>query len=258
MLHISRSCLTFSVLLLVPAILAAADPIGITGSFVNQDGAPLQIIAMTKSLEDQISELTLENKSNMAVISFQIEWVVAVPASCSAQSIEPVTSQAQADRVRIEKGASVSTKSYGLSTWQLVSTARNKRASLVVVQVRIAKVEFEDGSIWLAESSGPVFDQKSFQSHAKKCSDGKLVHGTESLSKSAACTTSPEGPQNLAPTTESDSVGGAMPNIVGCHWVCSDATRDPIYCINYLSSCLLKACPDKNSCAYQTCLVICP
>jgi hypothetical protein len=254
----SGCLIIFCALLFSPFVFAATDhPVGVTSSFVSQADAPLQITSMTKSIDDQIAEITVENKSSKAAISFQIEWVVAVPAGCSTQTVEPPTiSQAQADRVRIEKGASASTKSYGLSTPQLVTAARNKGASLVVVQVRIARVDFEDGSSWLAESAGPVFDEKALQSHSKKCSNGQLVPHT-SLPKSAACTTGPTVPENQALPNEPIQEA-TIPNYKDCYFVCTDDTTTPIYCQNHVTYCTLIICSNKQQCPNQECFLICP
>jgi hypothetical protein len=98
--------------------------------------------------------------------------------------VEPSTAQAQPDRVSIAAGATVTTKGYGVSTERLLARARQQNAALIEVQVRIAKVEFQDGLDWVAEAIGPVFDPDSLQLAGKQCSAGKLI---DSAAKSSSC-----------------------------------------------------------------------
>ena len=233
--------LPFVILFFVVAGAAAApDPLLITQKISNSPNSPLIIVSLTSSLDDLISELTVQNKSDVAVTSFQIEWVIAVPATCSTRKVEPIIHQPLVDRVRVEKRSTATTKNYGVSTVQLLAEGRKNGASLVDVQVRVARVYFEDGAEWVAQPTGPVFDQASFDSRSKMCSGGKLT--PDAIPPSTPCGTGPP-PQ------------AADPNFP-CHYFCQ-GSQDDQYCENHSSSCTNTLCPNPGNCAHQACSIAC-
>lgn len=251
------------VLVLGQALLGADQPrVTVSGIYVTQTSAPVQITRLTKTLEDQLATVTVTNKSEKTVTGLRLGWAVGIPQSCSTSLTAPeVTRQlAPPDRVQLNPNESATTRAYGLLTENLVANARQRNAVLIDVQVAVVEVNFGDGSTWSAAFPGDgMFDAAAFGFQANKCNDGKLIpqplkSACNPINPSPA--TADAGPANRDATLSS-SAGDSLsaPKILDCHFAC-DTTQASILCTNSDTSCTISGCSDPTKCAKQTCVLV--
>lgn len=173
------------VLMLGQALSGSDQRVVITGVYVMQPSAPVQITSLTETSEDLLAAVTVTNKSGKRVMGFRLGWAVGIPQSCSTSlTAAKVTRQlALPDRVALNPNESATTKAYGLLPESLMTSARQRNAVLVDFQVAVVEVTFSDGSTWSAAFPGEgMFDGAGFGFQANKCSDGKLIpHALESV-----------------------------------------------------------------------------
>lgn len=55
----------------------------------SQVDAPIQIVAMQKSLENQLKSIEVKNTSNRKIIGMQFAWVSGVPSQCAPAAVRP-------------------------------------------------------------------------------------------------------------------------------------------------------------------------
>lgn len=249
-------------------MLSGADQARVTvsGVYVMQPSAPVQITRLSKTLEDQLATVTVTNKSEKTVTGFRLAWAVGIPQSCSTSltAAEITRQMAPPDRVELNPNESATTKAYNLLTENLVANARQRNAVLVDVQVAVVEVTFSDGSAWNAAFPGEgMFDAAAFAFQANKCSNGKLIR--QAL-RSACNPSSPSpatadaSPSNIQDAMLSSPVGDSLSAsrplpILDCHFAC-DTTEANVYCTNNDTSCTISSCSDVNKCAKQTCTIV--
>lgn len=194
-----------------------ADP-NLVVLFTEQSDAPVRIVSLKKTLRDQLAEITVENASEKVVSRYQLGWVIIKPSECPGRPMEPIVNLPPREVVGVGPGNTDSTGSYGLRTRQLLELAVRENTNLLLVQVGVVRVEFEDGSNWtydLAEKK--IFDPRILDFYRGRC-----------------------GP------TSFDL------NRSGTHFSCCGVFV-PIWCENHFETCTLHICKDRNDCPYQEC-----
>jgi hypothetical protein len=237
--------------LLLAAFASAVDEphVMLPTIFDTKSGSPLEITSVKQTASDLLSVVDLKNNSGKIVTRFQLGWLVAVPEGCSASPADPIVATAPPDRVTIPPGGTAQTKDYRLETAALVSRAKSDGIVLLNVQVGVVKIEFADGSSWETPVQGNLFMPDELQFEKKKCNGGKLRPEALTSDCGKRPMTDP-----LADPLSTRSPTEAPPGL-GCYFYCG-ANLAPIYCVNSLTECTLRACP-LGSCPYQTCTPVC-
>lgn len=224
--------------------------VGVSGSYVMQPSAPVQITRLTKTPQDLLAAVTVTNKSEKTVTSLRLGWTVGIPQPCSATATAPaITRQmAMVDRIELSPNESATTKDYRLLTADLVAKAKQQNAVLIDFQVAVMEVTFGDGSIWNAAlPENTMFDAVSFEFQGNLCSGGELkpqaVQGPCNPSSGSSATS-----VNLSTLSSSGP-------LLGCHFACT-ANEAPVFCTNNDTSCTESGCSNPNSCAHQLCILL--
>lgn len=205
-----------TLLLMLGQALSGSDQrVVVTGVYVMQPSAPVQITSFTETSEDLLAAVTVTNKSEKRVTGFRLGWAVGVPQSCSTSltAAKVIRQLALPDRVPLNPNESATTKAYGLLPENLITSARQRNTVLIDFQVAVVEVTFSDGSTWSAAFPGQgMFDGAGFGFQANKCNDGKLI--PQALE--SACNA-------VSPSSGTQLTAGCANNDMSCTIsVCSD------------------------------------
>lgn len=248
---------------LLGQMLSGAEQPRVSGIYVAQPSAPVQITSLKQTSEDLLAAVTVTNKSEKTVTGFRLGWAVGIPQSCSTSlpAAEVTRQMAVPDRVVLSPNESLTTKDYRLSTEDMVANGKQRNAALVDFQVAVMEVTFSDGSTWSAAFPGEgMFDAAAFAFQANKCRDGKLIPQALRSAcnpSSPSLATTEAGPSGSQGATLSSSLGDSFPapKILDCHFAC-DTSQANVVCTNSDTSCTISSCSDPNKCAKQTCTIV--
>lgn len=258
----SRKLFSFSAVVLVLGqwLFCQSQPgVAVTGTYVMQPSAPVQITSLTKSLQDQLAAVTVTNKSEKTVTSFRLGWTVGIPQPCSAAVTAPAITRQMAvvDRIELNPNESATTKDYRLSTEGLVAKVKHQKGVLIDFQVAVMEVTFSDGSTWNAAfPENDMFDAADFEFWGTSCNGGKLK--PEALQSSFNPNSGPPATSTNSNTQEAPISASLStpknPPLVSCKWTCTTYPA-PIYCTNNDTTCTNSGCSDPSNCARQICSV---
>lgn len=156
--------------LLLIAVSAAVASAQVTPAMVNAPAAPLALVSTTADLGDFLSAVTLRNVSGKAVSRFQLGYIKIVAAGCGPVAVVAPEERFAVDRVAVESGAEVVTRSYRLAPGVIQSFGQEHGATDVQTQLAVVSVWFADGSTWSFPRTSRVYDERNVaQNAALRC-----------------------------------------------------------------------------------------
>jgi len=229
----------------LPATFGAARvrqvPLGLA---LFQPGSPVSIV-QGESTEDYIFErVGVKNTSDRLVTSVTF-GLMFISTDDKAQSIKPKLFTARPVATNLRPGEEASLSAYVLPYSEIFERASELNVDSVMAQLGLLRVEFADGTAWLAERSAD---------------GGFLVNAPKSA----------RGPQGVSAGRCSGDRSGsaqrdALPNggilkrarFMQVHFTCK-AESSCIYCSNSYTSCTVNTCPVSQTgctldCPHQTC-----
>jgi hypothetical protein len=227
--------------------IAANASRALTVDIVQDAGTPLQIIAQTSTVQDQLKAVTVQNVTDKEIVGFEIGWISAVPSGCGAGpgSDNAIVEENTASRdLRIPPQGTATANEYAVSSKKLLALARDRQAVLVSTQIAVTAVSFADGSSWRREGGPGIFSPLQLSDVGKKsCRNGLLL-------KPAACKGKLTRATLATPVTASSGTG--------VHYICGETLQNE-NCANVPpdnQSCSNSICKDIATCAMQRCELV--
>lgn len=144
-------------------------------SKVNDQDAPLKIVATTSSTTDMLADVTLRNQTSKRVLDFRLGWVEVVPQQCAQRKYVGRQNITRYGEIPIEPGRLFHIRNIAAKTDHLIRLGDENGAVVSFVQIAVVSVHFDDGSDWKRSGDTDVFDQKTLDSDASgMCLNGEI------------------------------------------------------------------------------------
>ena len=144
---------------------------------VLQKDAPVQIVSVTPSGDNELATVTIKNTTDRYVQNMMITWTVFRPVNCATSGSAPriqqatrSTTSASVDRWRWRGGAGVlnpheqtKIRSLSLSRTELQELAKKYNAKKLRVQVGMAYVDFTTGNNFTSRNGLPDWRDKNVE-----------------------------------------------------------------------------------------------
>jgi hypothetical protein len=167
-----RSLLLLLVLYLEPNLSHEKDRNRLDISVVAamQPECPLSVSGIEILPHNKAYGATVYNSAKVKVTEYEIHWIAAVPPGCSSKGQSHRSSLSRTVHAAVAPESSVTNPAARVQTSELEKIARRVASERLHVQVGVARIRFENGSSWEAESDEEIFTPSLLQ-ESEKCKD---------------------------------------------------------------------------------------
>jgi hypothetical protein len=212
-------------------------PTIIRASFARQEEAPVRIVSMTKTVDNQTRAIVVRNVSQRQITSFQLAWVTVVPEGCPGTPTEPLVHEQAAENHPLAPGQEATLDWYRLPTDQLLNFAKLQEAKVLLTQVGVIRADFADGNSWKFDlPAAGIFDVEEMHYVSKTCTRGV----------SGFLCTRPKGNGSASLSPE-----------LRCWYGCVTAATHQYCSVGGEDSCTNHVCKNPDACPDQMCQLVC-
>ena len=111
----------------------------------------------------------VSNSSKLKVTEYEIHWIAAAPPGCSPKAEARPTVLSRAVHATIAPNDSATSPASRVQTTELAKIAGDLGTAHLQVQVGVARVRFENGSFWQADSDDEIFAPSLLKQDSDKC-----------------------------------------------------------------------------------------
>jgi|SRR5436190_16010523 len=134
-----------------------------------QPECPLNVSGIEVLPQNKAYGATVYNSSKFKVKEYEIHWIAAAPPGCSAKGETRRSTLSRTVRAMVAPDSSLTNPAARVQTNQLETIAGTLATKHLHVQVGVARVRFENGSSWQAESDDEIFTSSLMNQESEKC-----------------------------------------------------------------------------------------